>query len=377
MERERAAGDDHGLDVHREQGRRPGAAGPTRARSSIRLARQHRRRRRPLHRGRPGRWSSSSTFAGNSATEEGGGISIDNFGDVTISDTVVTRQHRRRRRRRHREQRLPRHVRAAARHRQPGRPRRRRHLQLVEQPVLHPRHHVERNSALSGGGLANAPDNDLIVRGSLFLRNIARQPGISEDGDTEEGGHGGGIFSLADGDSLIENTTISGNSAATGGGGLFHDADGELKLNNLTIWGNSAPRGGGIGVAESDFVAGDPAEAERRGDRAQLDRRRQPQGRQLRLVRDLRRRQPRHGRNPGGPAAGRGRRAPRGDQLLPRGRRQQRLDRLGPPRPAQPATSPWTRSPTTAARRSRTGSTTAAWRSTRPSRPARRPTSAA
>ena len=32
---------------------------------------------------------------------------------------------------------------------------------------------------------------------------------------------------MADGDALIENTTISGNIAATGGGGIFHDADGE------------------------------------------------------------------------------------------------------------------------------------------------------
>ncbi|HZB28641.1 MAG TPA: hypothetical protein VE465_00600, partial [Streptosporangiaceae bacterium] len=108
--------------------------------------------------------------------------------------------------------------------------------------------HLEGNSAVDGGGLANAPDNDLIVRGSLFLRNVARHPGMSEDGDQEEGGHGGGIFSLADGDSMVENTTLSGNSAATAGGGVFHDADGELKLTNLTIWGNSAPQGGGIGV---------------------------------------------------------------------------------------------------------------------------------
>jgi hypothetical protein len=77
---------------------------------------------------------------------------------------------------------------------------------------------VEKNSALSGGGLANAPDNDLIVKRSLFLRNTPRNPGISEDGDPEDGGIGGGIFSLADGDSRLENTTISGNVAAKGGG---------------------------------------------------------------------------------------------------------------------------------------------------------------
>ena len=76
-----------------------------------------------------------------------------------------------------------------------------------------------------------------------------------EDGELpEEAGHGGGIMSFADGDSLIENTTISGNKAAAGGGGLFHDADGELRIVHSTIWRNSAPIGGGIGVKESDFV---------------------------------------------------------------------------------------------------------------------------
>jgi hypothetical protein len=110
------------------------------------------------------------------------------------------------------------------------------------------------NSAQDGGGVANAPDNDTVVRGSLFLRNNARHPGMSEDGDIEEGGHGGGFFSLSDGDSKIENSTLSGNTAATAGGGLFHDADGELKLYQLTIWRNQAPQGGAIGVAESDFV---------------------------------------------------------------------------------------------------------------------------
>jgi hypothetical protein len=47
---------------------------------------------------------------------------------------------------------------------------------------------VEKNNALSGGGLANAPDNDLIVKRSLFLRNTARHPGISEDGNPRTAG---------------------------------------------------------------------------------------------------------------------------------------------------------------------------------------------
>ena len=195
-----------------------------------------------------------SEFAHNDASEEGGGISIDSFGEVKISDSVI------------------RNNRAGA---DGGGVENSGFRVTFERLHVHDNYAVldgggiynsssnpffvlnstvERNSAVDGGGLANAPDNDLIIRRSLFLRNVARHPPISEDGDIEEGGHGGGIFSLADGDALIENTTITGNVAATGGGGLFHDADGELKLINLTIWRNSAPRGGGIGVAESDFV---------------------------------------------------------------------------------------------------------------------------
>src|ERR671915_547087 len=201
------------------------------------------------------------TFTGNSASDEGGALSIDNHGDVRLEDSHFEGNHA--------------GTDGGAIENSGFRVTFQR-LKILRNraeldgggiynsssnPFFLLDTHVEGNSALDGGGLANAPDNDLIVRGSLFLRNVARHPGISEDGDQEEGGHGGAIFSLADGDSQIENTTLSGNSAATAGGGVFHDADGELKLTNLTIWGNSAPQGGGIGVAESDFVPEVPPKA--------------------------------------------------------------------------------------------------------------------
>src|SRR5918997_1569064 len=160
---------------------------------------------------------SRSTFTGNTASEEGGGISIDNFGDVTIKDSVVTEN-------------------AAGADgggiENSGFRVTFQRLRVIKNratldgggiynsssnPFFILDTHVEQNHAQDGGGLANAPDNDLIVRGSLFLRNVARHPGISEDGDQEEGGHGGAIFSLADGDSMVENTTLSGNSSATPG----------------------------------------------------------------------------------------------------------------------------------------------------------------
>jgi parallel beta-helix repeat protein len=195
-----------------------------------------------------------TTFEKNTASDEGGGLSIDNFGDVRVSNSTL------------RENRAGTDGGGVE-----NSGFRVTFDELVvtgnradldgggiynsssgEFTVLDTT--VSGNSGQDGGGLANAPDNDMIVRSSLFLKNTARPPHMTADGDVEEGGHGGGIFSLADGDAFIENTTLSGNKAFTGGGGLFHDADGELKLNQLTIWRNSAPRGGGIGVAESDFV---------------------------------------------------------------------------------------------------------------------------
>src|ERR687896_649245 len=201
------------------------------------------------------------TFTGNNASDEGGALSIDNHGDVRLEDSHFEGNHA--------------GTDGGAIENSGFRVTFQR-LKILRNraeldgggiynsssnPFFLLDTHVEGNSAVDGGGLANAPDNDLIVRGSLFLRNVARHPGISEDGDQEEGGHGGAIFSLADGDSMVENKTLSGNSAATAGGGVFHDADGELKLTNLTIWGNSAPQGGGIGVAESDFVPEVPPKA--------------------------------------------------------------------------------------------------------------------
>jgi parallel beta-helix repeat protein len=203
---------------------------------------------------------SGSLFENNSATDAGGGLYIDSFGDVNVSDSVV------------------RNNRAGS----DGGGVENSGTRVTFQRVTIASNRaelngggiyssasgvfelldstIELNSGQSGGGLANAPDDDLVIRRSLILRNTARAPAMIEGMPAEDAGLGGGIFSLADGDSLIENTTISGNSAATSGGGLFHDADGELRLVNLTIWRNGAPRGGGVGVAESDFVPALPPE---------------------------------------------------------------------------------------------------------------------
>ena len=104
------------------------------------------------------------------------------------------------------------------------------------------------NEAENGGGFSNQSDSTLVIRGSVFADNLARF------GPRDDTGLGGGIHSIADGDGIIENTTISGNTARVRGGGIFHDADGEMRLANVTVWRNSAPFGGGVGVMESDGV---------------------------------------------------------------------------------------------------------------------------
>ena len=204
---------------------------------------------------------SKSTFTENTATDEGGGLSIDNFGDFKFSDSVVTNNRagtdggglensgfrvtfERLKISGNRAE-----LDGGGIHNTSSAP-----FNILDTTI-------EKNSAVNGGGIGNAPDNDMIVRRSLILRNTARNPGLAEDGTPADGGYGGGLYSQADGDSQLENTTITGNTAARGGGGLFHDADGELKLTHLTIWRNAAPRGGGIGVVESDFVPDIPPKA--------------------------------------------------------------------------------------------------------------------
>ena len=104
------------------------------------------------------------------------------------------------------------------------------------------------NKAENGGGFANASDSTLTIRGSLIANNLARV------GPRDTHGHGGGLYSIGDAGGIVENTTISGNTARVRGGGVYNDADGELRMANVTIWRNSAPFGGGVGVMESDAV---------------------------------------------------------------------------------------------------------------------------
>ena len=85
---------------------------------------------------------------------------------------------------------------------------------------------------------------------------------------------GGGFNHESDADTEIENTTMSGNPALVNGGGLFVDADGGLRVINSTITQNRAPAGSGVGkpIESVNF----PIEPEPGRDLPQHDRRRQP-----------------------------------------------------------------------------------------------------
>ena len=101
---------------------------------------------------------------------------------------------------------------------------------------------VADNEADSGGGIW--------VDGRLELARstVAGNDALAADPD----GLGGGIGVDVNGVATLENSTVSGNTAANGGGGIFTAND--VTLRNVTIANNTAPppdpgpisRGGGI-----------------------------------------------------------------------------------------------------------------------------------
>lgn len=94
------------------------------------------------------------------------------------------------------------------------------------------------DAAQAGGGIYfYDPDGDVTIEDSTISGNTA-------------GTLGGGIYfySFDEGTATIRRTTISGNSAASGGGIFFYDADQPFILENSTISGNSATAGYGGGI---------------------------------------------------------------------------------------------------------------------------------
>ncbi len=100
------------------------------------------------------------------------------------------------------------------------------------------------NEAQDGGGISMNSGGTLSLRNSALADNEA-------SGTATVGGRGGGLLHLR-GNTVVSETTFSGNSTtsqagatANEGGGLFHQG-GQLSLVNATIANNSAGIGGGI-----------------------------------------------------------------------------------------------------------------------------------
>jgi hypothetical protein len=93
---------------------------------------------------------------------------------------------------------------------------------------------------LTGGNLPSdfaGAGATVINYGSLTLRRVVVRNNVSEF-------VGGGLFILANDFMVVENSTISGNSAVSAGGGIWNQ--GGLTLTNVTISGNSADEGAGV-----------------------------------------------------------------------------------------------------------------------------------
>ncbi|PZD94525.1 hypothetical protein DNH61_17560 [Paenibacillus sambharensis] len=104
--------------------------------------------------------------------------------------------------------------------------------------------------SLSGGGIAFLPESQsgsgpVRIQDSTFAGN--RADGIDPiTGSPSYGGNGGGIAAGAD-NTVIVNSTFSGNTARTGGGGVAAVSPGTLKLSHVTITGNRSETTGGGG----------------------------------------------------------------------------------------------------------------------------------
>ncbi len=106
----------------------------------------------------------------------------------------------------------------------------------------------------NGGGIYNAATGYLNLENSTLSGNTAA--------------NGGGIYNTATGVIDILNSTISGNTATTQGGGLFNASTNTalgISIYNATITNNTAPATGGAGIASqagmyliNTIVAGHP-----------------------------------------------------------------------------------------------------------------------
>ena len=219
-----------------------------------------------------------STFDGNEATEEGGGLSLNNFGDVVLVDSTHPEQPRLRRRRPG-EQRHRGHLRAGDWSRATA-PRARAAASTTPRAATSASstRRSGGTAAVIGGGLANAPDNHH-HRARVALPEQLRPHRLHRGRRARrERRQGRRHHELRRRRLAVSRTRRSrGTRPATGRRRPLprrrRRAPARAR-DDLAQLG--ARRAAAIGVVESDFVPADPAEDERGRDPEELDRRRQP-----------------------------------------------------------------------------------------------------
>ncbi len=105
---------------------------------------------------------------------------------------------------------------------------------------------VNGNTAAQRGGLAIVLAKNVLVEDSTISGNSATN------------GKGGGLYITGIGVSdviIVRNSTVSGNSAQSVGGGICLNSAGQLQLLNSTVAANQASTGGGIGHLQSGTIA--------------------------------------------------------------------------------------------------------------------------
>ena len=120
------------------------------------------------------------------------------------------------------------------------------------------------NSTFSGNSAPEGEGGAIHSRGGVTLNNDTFTQN-SADSATNSGFNDGGAVSLPGGNSVIAGCTFANNTAAGGlGGGLY--VAGFVTLNNSTVTGNSAAMGGGVYdgfrfLGTNDTVAGNSADS--------------------------------------------------------------------------------------------------------------------
>ena len=166
---------------------------------------------------------SSCVITGNSATSSGGGIW--NYGTLTISDSTFTDNVA--------------DTRGGAFYNQQG-------TATVTNSV------ISNNSgyAVSSNGTLNIVSSSIRDNQGSGVFNFGDATITDSTISNNSAYSGGGISTNSDGYLLVENSTITGNTASPGsGGGISVQQGSELTLVNSTVSGNSATRrGGGVAV---------------------------------------------------------------------------------------------------------------------------------